>query len=145
MAAGNAPLTTDRPAAGVIIASARREGLTELRTILSSSDWHVRATDSAFGIRSLLDSDVSPVILSDSELPDGPWQAVLASLGEFSTPPRLIVCSGTADDRLWGEVLNLGAYDLLAKPFDKSEVTRVVELAWYDWMRASESVGAVTE
>ena len=145
MATGNISRTTDRPAAGVIIASARREGLTELRAILSSSDWRVRTTDSAFGIRSLLDSDVSPVILSDSELPGGPWQAILASLGELSNPPRLIVCSGTADDRLWGEVLNLGAYDLLATPFDKSEVTRVVELAWYDWIRASESIAAVTE
>lgn len=138
MAAGNIPLTTDRPDAGVIIASARQEGLTDLRAILSSSDWRVRTTDSAFGIRSLLDSDISPVVLSDSELPDGPWQAILTSLGKFSNPPRLIVCSVTADDRLWAEVLNMGAYDLLAKPFDRGEVTRVVELAWYDWMRASE-------
>ena len=145
MATGNISPSTDRPAAGVIIASARREGLAELRAILSSSDWRVRTTDSAFGVRSLLDSDVSPVILSDSELPDGPWQEILSSLGAYGNPPRLIVCSGLADERLWAEVLNLGGYDLLASPFDRGEVTRVVEMAWFDWMRASESIPTVTE
>jgi DNA-binding NtrC family response regulator len=140
MAASAVSHGTDRPPAGVIIAAGRRESLAQLRTILSSSEWRVRTTRSAFGIFSLLESDISPVVLSDSELPDGGWQAILASLADFRNPPRLIVCSGIADDRLWAEVLNLGAYDLLAKPFDAGEVTRVVELAWYDWKRTSENV-----
>ena len=42
----------------------------------------------------------------------------------------MIVTSRLADDRLWAEVLNLGGYDVLAKPFDASEVARVVGTAW---------------
>jgi CheY-like chemotaxis protein len=38
-------------------------------------------------------------------------------------PPMLIVTSRLADDYLWAEALNLGAYDVLAKPFDASEVS----------------------
>jgi DNA-binding response OmpR family regulator len=34
-----------------------------------------------------------------------------------------------ADERLWAEVLNLGAYDLLAKPFDVREVLHAVTTA----------------
>jgi hypothetical protein len=34
-----------------------------------------------------------------------------------------------ADERLWGEVLNLGGYDLLTKPFVREEVLHVLELA----------------
>jgi FixJ family two-component response regulator len=34
-----------------------------------------------------------------------------------------------ADERLWAEVLNLGGYDLLAKPLEGDEVSRVVEMA----------------
>ena len=41
--------------------------------------------------------------------------------------------SRLADDRLWAEALNLGAWDVLAKPFEKSEVLRAVSTAWLDW------------
>ena len=40
---------------------------------------------------------------------------------------------GAADERLWAEALNLGAYDVLAKPFDRTEVMRVVSMAWMHW------------
>jgi FixJ family two-component response regulator len=47
----------------------------------------------------------------------------------LDTPPPLIVTSRHADNRLWGEVLNLGGFDVLAKPLDEDEVRRVVESA----------------
>jgi DNA-binding response OmpR family regulator len=45
-------------------------------------------------------------------------------------PPPVIVTSIHADDQLWVEALNLGAHDLLAKPFDKAEVVRVLTFVW---------------
>jgi DNA-binding response OmpR family regulator len=39
------------------------------------------------------------------------------------------VTSRLADERLWAEVLSLGGYDVLMKPFDVSEVYRVIRLA----------------
>jgi len=47
--------------------------------------------------------------------------------------PSLIVTSRLADDRLWVEALNLGAWDVLAKPFDRSEVIRNMKSAWQHW------------
>ena len=47
--------------------------------------------------------------------------------------PSLIVTSRLADERLWAEALNLGAYDVLAKPFDSTEAMRVVGAAWRAW------------
>ena len=45
--------------------------------------------------------------------------------------PNLIVSSPRADERLWAEVLNLGAFDLLmGAPFEPEEVLRVTESAW---------------
>jgi len=38
-----------------------------------------------------------------------------------------------ADEQLWAEALNLGAWDVLAKPFVRSEVIRSVKLAWDHW------------
>jgi FixJ family two-component response regulator len=48
-------------------------------------------------------------------------------------PPLLVVTSKNADDALWAEALNLGAYDVLSKPFDKTEVMRIISLAWLHW------------
>jgi DNA-binding response OmpR family regulator len=45
-------------------------------------------------------------------------------------PPALIVADHLADERLWVEVLNLGAHDLLAKPFDVKEVLYAVSTAF---------------
>jgi FixJ family two-component response regulator len=45
----------------------------------------------------------------------------------------LIVASRLADDHLWAEALNLGAWDVLAKPFDRREVFRSVKSAWQHW------------
>ena len=38
-----------------------------------------------------------------------------------------------ADDRLWAEVLSLGGYNVLPKPFKTDEVFREVGLAWLSW------------
>jgi DNA-binding response OmpR family regulator len=48
-------------------------------------------------------------------------------------PPLLLVVSKHADENLWAEVLNLGGYDVLLKPFERAEVVRVVGMAWRYW------------
>jgi DNA-binding response OmpR family regulator len=48
-------------------------------------------------------------------------------------PPCVIVTSRLASDRLWMELLNEGAFDLLSKPFDPSEVMRIIHSAWVHW------------
>jgi DNA-binding response OmpR family regulator len=73
---------------------------------------------------------ISPdVVICEQHLQDGTWKDVLADLQSYSRPPMLIVCSLLADDRLWAEVLNIGGYDVLMKPFRLVEVVRVVDMA----------------
>jgi DNA-binding response OmpR family regulator len=50
----------------------------------------------------------------------------------------LIVTSRLADEKLWAEALNLGAYDVLAKPFDRQELVRTANLAWLHWRHRHE-------
>jgi DNA-binding NtrC family response regulator len=69
------------------------------------------------------------VILCEANLPDGNWKQLLEGFSSTANPPDLIVTSRVADEHLWAEVLNLGGYDVLAKPFDPEEVCRVVGLA----------------
>jgi DNA-binding response OmpR family regulator len=74
-----------------------------------------------------------PVVVCESDLQPGTWKEVLEELRTLPDPPYLIVTSRLADERLWAEALNLGAYEVLAKPFDGLEVTRIVNMAWLRW------------
>jgi DNA-binding response OmpR family regulator len=73
------------------------------------------------------------VVVCESDLKPGSWKDVLEQAVILPDPPPLIVTSRLADDRLWAEALNLGAFDVLAKPFDRTETTRVVDAAWRAW------------
>lgn len=69
------------------------------------------------------------VVICEHTLPDGDWRDILSDLQGEHEAPRLIVSSRLADTRLWAEVLNLGGYDLLMKPFAAREVRSVVAMA----------------
>ncbi len=75
------------------------------------------------------------VVICDTDLWPGSWHDILEHLENWSAPPHLIVSSRLADEALWAEALNLGAYDALAKPFRNDEVRRVLNAAWHNWMR----------
>jgi DNA-binding response OmpR family regulator len=67
------------------------------------------------------------VVLCGGGLPDGAWRNLLTRVGVTADPPLVIITSRLADDQLWVEALNLGAFDLLAEPFCEEEVVRVVD------------------
>jgi DNA-binding response OmpR family regulator len=94
-----------------------------LTKILHNSSWQVQATHTFREAMEHLSRNGTPVVICESSLPDGSWKDLL-----YKTR-RLIVISCTADEALWAEVLNLGGYDVLAQPFDETEVRRVVQLA----------------
>ena len=68
-------------------------------------------------------------VIAETEVPDWHWTTVLHDLRRLERPPHLIITSRHADDRLWAEALNVGAYDVLAQPLDRVEVERAVESA----------------
>jgi DNA-binding response OmpR family regulator len=104
-----------------------------LRNVFADSSWKVHSVRSRREALAWLHQQSSPVVLCEESLPDSDWKAMLDELASFQDPPVLIVTSRLADDALWAEVLNLGAYDLLMKPFELTEVFRVVSLAWRHW------------
>lgn len=76
---------------------------------------------------------IIPVVLCDNDHQPDEWKEMLDHINRLPEAPCLIVTSRQADDRLWVEALNLGAYDVLAKPFDRSEVLRTLSNAWQHW------------
>lgn len=112
-----------------------------LRTIFESSPWSI-CPDSLWTLQScrtltgawrVLRSHRFALVLCACDLESGSWRELLDLLARLPDPPSLIVTSRVADERLWAEALNLGAYDVLTKPFDHTEVMRVVSMACTHW------------
>lgn len=78
------------------------------------------------------------MVLCECNLLPGTWRDLLEEIYNLPLAPTLIVGSRIADDRLWAEALNLGAWDVLAKPFEKSELLRSVSVAWQHWKQRQE-------
>ena len=104
-----------------------------LRAIFRHSNWRISAADTCHEAMSFLGENQIAVLVCERDLPDGDWRTVLDSLSTLPLPPLVVVTAPDAEDALWAEVLNLGAYDVLSKPFERTEVMRVISLAWRHW------------
>jgi DNA-binding response OmpR family regulator len=71
-----------------------------------------------------------PVVIAEGDLAPGTWKDALMAIQQLRDPPLLVVISRLADEYLWAEALNLGAHDVLAKPFRAAELQWVLEGAW---------------
>lgn len=92
-------------------------------------DFHVHRAGSRQHASSVMRRYLPWVVICEQTLADGDWRDLLQDLQREGEGPQLIVSSRLADDRLWVEVLNLGGYDLLMKPFAATEADRVVRMA----------------
>jgi DNA-binding NtrC family response regulator len=117
----------------ILAVCAAEEDFISLEHIFSHSNWHLERAGSCGETLDRMRRQPSPVIICSLRLPDGTWREILAEAARAACPSRVIVAAQAADERLWAEILDLGAYDLLAKPFQPSEVIRVVSLAWRQW------------
>ncbi|MDX2150869.1 MAG: response regulator [Bryobacteraceae bacterium] len=97
------------------------------------SAWPIRKAATCLEAERALGEQTVAVMLCERELPDGDWKRLLEMANRRAEPPLVVVTSRLADERLWAEVLNLGGYDLLMKPWDRGELTRVLELARLNW------------
>ena len=110
------------------------EDRAEMLSILSHSKWEMHHVDRFASAMQVLRKEEIGVVLCERDLRPGSWIDVLDGLRTVPDAPPLIVTSRVADEKLWAEALNLGAYDVLAKPFDRQELVRSVSLAWLHWL-----------
>jgi len=119
----------------VLAVNPSTEELTALRSIFLEANWTFHSVSSLKEARSWIKRGPTPVIICECRLPDGNWQILIQETQGCPRPPRFIVSSRLADDRLWAEVLNLGGHDVLGTPFEPHEVLHSVHLAYDSWHR----------
>lgn len=94
----------------------------------------------AAGVAALGRRVVAIVVCDADQHPD--WARTLLPACTGMGTPRLVLSSRLADERFWAEALNLGAYDVLARPYAADEVGRVLRHAWTGWDRERRMLGA---
>ena len=104
-----------------------------LADILQPYEWTMHRASTLPGSTPLLRCHPISVVVCDHELPPHSWKDLLLEVAALPRPPLIIVTSLHADDYLWAEALNLGAYDVLRKPYDAAEVRRTLSLAVLHW------------
>jgi DNA-binding NtrC family response regulator len=125
----------------VLFVTSREQNCVELCDILSrrlpatQRGWKVVFCGSARSALRLLKQSAFPIVFCETEPGNQSWKGLLERFGGMTDPPAAIIASRTADECLWSEALNRGAYDVLALPFEEQETTRVLDSAWLHWQR----------
>jgi two-component system, NtrC family, nitrogen regulation response regulator NtrX len=101
-----------------------------LADMFRQEGWTLRVASSLDSASAHLACGVPTVVITERDLATGSWKDVLDWIQGLPHAPLVIVISRLADCQLWSEALNLGAYDVLAKPLNQSEVLRVLNSAW---------------
>jgi DNA-binding NtrC family response regulator len=114
----------------VLLISPFKEDCSFLRKTFHHPQWRILYGEDCRAASEILEKESPPhVILCESTLTDGTWKDILYVTQSIRLQPNLVVASRHADEYLWAEVLNLGGYDVLVKPFEPAEVLRVIGMA----------------
>ena len=129
------PSTSAQTTIEILAVMPAAEDRTTLDRILTAPDWSVRKAATLTSAVDQISEKHPPLILCNHEVDGASWRDVLDHIRGLAASPLLVVASRMADEHLWAEALNLGAYDVLAIPFEASEVQRTLNLAWQRWQK----------
>jgi two-component system, OmpR family, response regulator len=101
----------------------------KLEAIFLARGWKLGRAQTRDEARVFMKNTPVRLVITEIEVPGGGWRELLEDLRQNLDPPELVVTARLADESLWAEVLNMGGYEVLAKPLDTEEVTRVVSAA----------------
>ena len=116
----------------VLVVSPVEEDHLSLQAIIGHptyATWTLLSARDLVSAFALLQQHDIGVVVCEQELQPGTWIDVLKHLNALPAAPPLIVASRLADWHLWAKALHLGAWDVLAKPFDLAELVRSIQSA----------------
>lgn len=113
-----------------------------LENILGPYCWKILPASTLTLAARLLRIGPIHLVVSEGDLTPHSWRDLLADIHTLAAPPFLIVTSRCADEYLWAEAINLGAYDVLTKPFEEAEVRRALSVAAVHWRWNQEPAAA---
>lgn len=117
----------------VLCVSPWQEDHAALEKMLQGGNRTVDHAANLCGAQHLLKANPYLMVICERDVPPDTWKDLLVVTASLPQSPLFLVASMHADESLWAEALNWGAYDVLAKPFQTTEVVRVVSMAALHW------------
>jgi DNA-binding NtrC family response regulator len=112
----------------VLLISTGRSDADLLRSALEESDIRLTSVRSYRDAVTALGRDAFTLIVCEEHLPDGCWKDVLGQIAGLTEPPRLVVMAPEFSESLYGEALNLGAWEVLLRPIQQDEARRILQV-----------------
>lgn len=95
--------------------------------------WEAYFAESCEHVSSMASRMAAPIILLDRDWLGTEWRAAVQSFAALPHHPCIVLVSGVRDAYLWQELVRRGGYDILPKPIQADDVSRVVKLATSYW------------
>jgi len=113
-----------------LLVSAAGEDYDLLGKVFSQEGWTLYLAPGFDAAVAFLRENSVPVVVTERDLLSSSWKDLFAATRQLPRAPLFIVAARLADEGLWAEVLNLGGFDVLCKPFRTKEVMWVLNSAW---------------
>ncbi|MCC6587008.1 MAG: response regulator [Bryobacterales bacterium] len=97
---------------------------------LTQAGWSCRQVDNCTEALKTIEATGARVVVTDTNLSDGTWRDLVDAARQQPDPPAVVVTSPHADEALWTDVIEHGAFDLVRVPGESTEFLRVVRLAF---------------
>lgn len=99
-----------------------------LREVPCEAGVHVHIVGSCIEARNALKNLEGPsVLFSDTALPDGTWEEVLALTTQHHQRMPVVVVSRVVDIDLYNTVLEKGASDFIVSPFYRNDISNLLK------------------
>jgi ActR/RegA family two-component response regulator len=103
---------------------------------LRPTGWAVAHVSTLEAAIAYLRSNVAAVVVAEAELAGTHWSAVVSVVRSMADAPEVVLI--TRNELPLHAVLEAGAFDLVERPFDHSDLLWAVATAWHNWMTHRE-------
>jgi DNA-binding NtrC family response regulator len=129
----NGEANREKPRTPILLASAREDDVVSLQKILLDSNWTavvVAAWADALEAQGRMNF---PIVLCDRDLTGLRWHEGVRAMMRARLRPTVILLSNVADPYLWDELVQVGGFDVLPRPFRREETLAILNFAFTHW------------
>ncbi len=94
--------------------------------LVDSVQIHIHRSTTLDHAEARLRATKSQVLLTDIAFERGGWEDALRMVARLPLRTAVVLVSRLADERLWIDALERGAYDLILEPFQADEMRRIL-------------------
>ncbi len=114
----------------VVVASSKIEDWENLRSLLVGTPWELISAANRHEAVKALHRTALPIVLCDQNLDGEPWLRTFRALARTRRRTCVILLCNAGDPEICEDVIQSGAFDLLARPFQRDHLLATLLCAY---------------